>query len=116
MPDPVQIRGSTVSFSFTFRDAAGDVVDADSATLTLVYPGLKEWQKASVALTDTDDVWTGTWDSAVTRPAWVEYHAHALDGSTEHAIDGRFKVSGNRAAMQHDKLAQGSGAYDETVE
>lgn len=104
MPDPVQIRGSTVSFSFTFRDAAGAIVDADSATLTLVYPGSDLMQRQSVVLSDTDDVWSGTWDSSVARPSWIDYHAHALDGSVEYVIDGRFKLRGNAAGLQHDTL------------
>jgi hypothetical protein len=114
---PVITRGSTVFFALNFPDENGDVVSVDSATLTLVYPGLHEWQKETLTLVfdEDDDLWKITWDSAASRPAWVEYHAHAISDAIEYVRDGRIKVSGNRASMQHDKLTQGNNGYDETV-
>jgi hypothetical protein len=110
-------RGNTVNFAFSFLDSAGAVVEVDSATVTLVYPGLTTYQKETLTLVEDedDDMWKVTWNSDLTRPAWVEFHAHAISGSTELTEDGRFKVSGNRASMQHDKLAQGNNDYDESV-
>lgn len=108
-------RGNIVYFAFDFLDQNGDVADVDSATMTLVYPGLTEYQKEVLTLAQDEDdsMWKITWGSAKTRPAWVEYHAHAISSSDEFVRNGRFKVSGNMASMQHDKLpASQPSQYD----
>jgi hypothetical protein len=113
----VIMRGNTVDFAFTFLDVNGDAAEADSATVTLTYPGLCDWQKEVLTLTlDEDDgMWKASWDSSKSRPAWVEYHAHAIASPNELIKEGRFKVRGNRSGMQHDRLPRGSGDYDGSV-
>lgn len=99
-------RGNSVYFAFEFLTQDCAVADVDSATLTLVYPGSTEYQKEVLALTEDegDGFWKVTWDSGKSRPGWVDYHAHAISGSNQLTEDGRFKVSANKASMQHDVL------------
>lgn len=110
-------RGNTVFFSFAFEDVAGETAEVDTATLTLVYPGLETYQVETLNLTqdDSDDLWKVTWNSSKARAGWVDYHAHALSGDNELTEDGKFKISANRASMQHDKLQQTGNDYDESV-
>lgn len=110
-------RGNTVNFSFGFDDANGDAAEVDSATVTIVYPGLTTYQTRILTLTEdeADDLWKVTWSSSASRAGWVHYHAHAISGANELTEDGRFKVSANRASMQHEKLTTGAYDYDESV-
>lgn len=107
-------RGSTVYFRFTFYDENGDVAVVQSADLQLTYPGDIAYETETIALQVSDGVWTGQWRSTATRPAWVEYHVHAEAGSgtVHYTEDGRFKVRGNRAGMDHDALPRGTASSD----
>jgi hypothetical protein len=107
-------RGSKVYFSFTFYDENGDEAVVTSADLQLTYAGDSAYETETIALIVSDGEWHGEWDSTAARPGWVEYHAHAVagGGSAHFATDGRFKLTGNRAGMDHDRLPNGRASSD----
>lgn len=111
MTKRIVTRGNTTFFTFTFYDENGDVAIVASAQLQLTYPGGDNFATEELDLTSSGTDWTGQWASAKSRPGWVEYHAHAYDaGGIEYSQDGRFRLSGNRANLDHDPLpASGTG-------
>lgn len=110
----VIVRGSTVYFSFEFIDENDDVAVCDSATLQLTWPGRDGYETETLTLTESDGAWLVEWDSAKSRPGWVQYHAHALAGAgtAQFARDGRFRLRGNRAGLDHDALPGGGEISD----
>lgn len=109
MTQRVVTRGSTVTFSFTFYDANDELATVTSATLQLTYPGLDDFVTETLTLTEgEDDAWAVEWDSSKSRPGWCEYHAHAMaQGIEDEAAlteDGRIRLTGNRAGLDHDAL------------
>lgn len=112
----VVTRGNTVSLSFTFKDANGDAANVASASVQLVFPGRDNLQAENITLTENSGAWEATWDSSVSRGGWIEFHAHAIasgNPSTSYVEDGRFKLIGNRAGLQHDVLPQGGNEAKE---
>lgn len=97
-------RGNTVFFTFTFLDQNGNVATCQSAALQLTYPGRSDYVTELITLQASGSTWTGQWTSANARSGWVQYHAHALSSGTQFAEDGRFKLNGNRAGLDHDAL------------
>ena len=104
MTDAVIVRGNIVNFSFTFYDSSGDLASPDSAELQLTYVDHDGYRNKKVTLTEVSGAWTGTWDSKTCRGGWVHFHAHAIDGTDVLVQDGRFKLSANKANLQHDVL------------
>jgi hypothetical protein len=110
-------RGNTAFFTFTFYDENGDVAVCQSAELQLTYMGRTDYVTEKVTLSSSDNNWLGQWVSANAKAGWVQYHAHAYSSGTEFAEDGRFRVTGNRASLDHDPLPYGatrSKAEDDT--
>ncbi len=98
-------RGNTITFEFEFEDDEGNTANVTSATLQLTYPGQNDFVTEVLTLTEGDnDVWAVTWDSSKSRAGWAEYHAHAIAGVFQYTEDGRFRLTGNRANMDHDAL------------
>jgi hypothetical protein len=97
-------RGNTVFLDFTFYDEDGVIAVVGSAEVQLTYPDANGWETEVVTLTNDSNVWSATWDSTAARPGWVSYHAHSVSGSFEYAQDGRFRLSGNHAGLDHDTL------------
>ncbi|MDA7948082.1 MAG: hypothetical protein MPJ78_11480 [Hyphomicrobiaceae bacterium] len=100
-------RANTVALSFTFKDANGDAANVASASVQLVYSGREALQTEQITLGETAGAWETNWDSSRARGGWVEFHAHAVSSGTpvtRYAEDGRFKLTSNRANLQHDEL------------
>lgn len=99
-------RGATVALGpFTFTDAAGATVDCTSAELQLTYPGNVGFETEAATITEAvGHTWSGTWDSSKARPGWVTYHAHGVASSTDYVVDGRFRLVGNIAGLDHDRI------------
>lgn len=104
MTQRIVTRGNTTFMSFTFYDENGDLAVCDSAEVQLSYPGSVGYETELVALTDASNVWSGEWVSTHSRPGWVEYHAVGTNVSGSFASDGRFRLAGNRANLDHDAL------------
>lgn len=101
-------RGGTVFFSFTFYDENGDVAEVDSAELQLTYPGAGCYETEKLTLSQTGDNWTAEWPSAHSRPGFVDWIAVAKSGVYTLTQDGRFRLFGNRASLDHDSLPGGN--------
>lgn len=97
-------RGNTVFLAFTFRDEDDAVATLTSAVVQLTYPGNVGYETAAVTLTNDANVWSGTWDSSAARAGWVEYHAHGYAAGGNYAQDGRFRLMGNKASLDHDRI------------
>jgi hypothetical protein len=108
----VVTRGNTVFLSFTFYDEDGAVAVCTSAEVQLTYPGNRAFETETITLTNASNVWSGSWDSSHARAGWVEYHAHAVAAAGEYAQDGRFRLTANRANLDHDTL-QPSGTLSD---
>ena len=99
-------RGTNVNFSTEFLDEDGDPVDTATATLIIMYPDTG-WPmngatltKEAVTLTEqTDNTWTGTWDSRVSQPGVIQWHAYTADSDMA-SEDGFFRLRGNMANLE----------------
>jgi hypothetical protein len=113
MASSIVTRGSRVYFTFVFLDENEDVATVTSAKLQLTFAGREAYETTELTLTETDGEWKAEWESTPARPGWVEYHAHALSGlDAEMTRDGRFRLRGNRANLDHDALPRGSSSSD----
>ncbi len=109
-------RHNLVILTTTFYDLDGEVADVDTATLLLMYPAAgtsltgtpSQWPfngddltKATIEMTEDADTheWSGTWDSLVSQPGIVYWHAYTSDTGTA-SQDGNFKLRGNYANLQ----------------
>ncbi|MGI9386196.1 MAG: hypothetical protein ACR2OX_02085 [Methyloligellaceae bacterium] len=111
-------RSNTVALSFTFKDENGDAANVASASVQLVYLGREALQTQKLTLSENSGAWEVDWDSSPVRGGWVEFHAHAVSpGSpvTSYAEDGRFKLTSNRANLQHDELPEDANDLKDTV-
>ncbi len=110
-------RANTVALSFTFRDANGDEANVASASVQLVYRGRAALQTETIPLAENAGAWEADWDSSRARGGWVEFHAHALSSGspvTRYAEDGRFKLTSNRANLEHAELPQDTNDLKDT--
>jgi hypothetical protein len=77
----------------------------NSAELELTYRRHDEYATETLTLANlSGNAWSTTWDCTKSSPGWVDYHAHGVGASSDFSEDGRFKLRGNRAGLQHDKL------------
>lgn len=91
-------RANTVFFkNILFTDEDGDVVVADTATLTLSYPLNGAFEDEAVTLTLADLLWSGSWDSSVSDAGTVHGHLVGVSGAITCVKDFRFKLITNRA-------------------
>lgn len=114
----IRSRANTFKLAFAFLDENGDPASVASATCQLVWEGLDDYGTIALALLENaeDQTWDAAWDSSVARPGWVDYHAHAIGSSGDsYTEDGRWKIAGNKASLQHDKLPKTASNYDNTV-
>lgn len=110
-------RGNTVALSFTFKDANGDAANVASASVQLVYRGREAPQTENITLSESAGAWEADWDSSRARGSWVEFHAHAVSSgspATDYAEDGRFRLTSNRANLQHDELPRDANDLKDT--
>lgn len=108
MAKRVITRGNTVFLNLTFFDEKGDVAIVTSAQVQFTYPGRLDFETETVDMTPAGvGGWKAEWDSSKARPDWVDYHAHAYaGGGVQYAQDGRFRITGSRASLDHDPLPQ----------
>jgi len=105
MAKRIVTRGNTVFFTFTFYDEDGAVAIVASADVQLTYPGGTDFVTETLALQSSGNTWIGEWDSSKARPGWLEYHAHGYAaGGISYGDDGRLRLTGNRANLDHDAL------------
>lgn len=105
-------RGNTVHFTFSFLSEDDEPAVVISAVVQITYPGRDAYETETVELEQSGATWVGEWESTAARPCWVEYHAHAKTESNEFTLDGRFRLRGNRANLDHDALPRGSSSSD----
>lgn len=98
-------RGNTVFFSFTFYDEDGEIAVCTSADLQVTYPANTGYETEVIELINASNVWSGEWDSSVARGGtWVEYHVHGYATLGNYVQDGKFRLRGNAANIDHDEF------------
>ncbi len=106
MAKRVITRGTTVFLNLTFYDEKSDVAIVSSAQVQFTYMGNVDFETVTVDMTPAGiGGWKTEWDSSKARPGWIDYHAHAYaSGGVEYAQDGRFRITGSRASLDHDPM------------
>jgi hypothetical protein len=89
-------RGSTVVFVTTFRDNTGAVVNPASANLYLRYRAGGVVTTATVALTQSSNTWTASWDSSVADGGRADWHIRSA-GTNKAAMEGSLNLKINLA-------------------
>jgi hypothetical protein len=98
-------RGNTAFFTFTFYDEDGEIAIVTSAKMQLTYAGASDFVTEVIDLTNSGTEWRTEWDTSKARPGWVNYHAHGYAaGGVNYGEDGRFRLKGNAANVDHDAL------------
>ncbi len=116
MAKRVVTRGDTTYFSFVFYDENDNVAVIDTAVLQITYPGNNDYVTELLDLVGDNDTWMVNWNSANSRPGWVEYHAHAYTAdSIEYDQDGRFRLTGNRANLDHELMPTSATASQDAM-
>ncbi len=92
----VYIRGETVEVEATFTDKDGDTLTPSSVTMYFKYCDSGVDTTATVTLTLSSGVWTGSWDSAPADEGTIYWHLRTA-GSTKAAEDGHFTLKANDA-------------------
>jgi hypothetical protein len=96
----MKYRGSTIEWSTTFKDAAGDAVTPDAAVLRISFPGLtsrRDSTEIELELDDDTGAWVATWDSSEAKPGMVRWSIKAVAGDLLIADDGDFCLFANTA-------------------
>jgi hypothetical protein len=106
-------RGNSVFLAFTFYDEDDGIASVTSAEVQLTYMGRSDFVTETITLSHSGDEWKATWDSTAARPGWVDYHGHALANDSVYTQDGRFRLTGNRANLDHDTLPQSGASSDD---
>ena len=117
MAKRIVTRGDTTFFTFVFYDEDDNVAVVTSAKLQLTYPGVSDFVTEVLDLVGDDDTWSVSWRSASSRPGWVEFHAHAYAADdVEYDQDGRFRLTGNRANLDHEIMpTTGTASQDAMI-
>lgn len=93
-------RGTTVSFTTTFYDVNGNVVQPAAATINITYPttagGSATFPLAMTGPTG-NGTWTAQWDSRGAGIGAVEWSVHSDPGPPFGVEDGYFVLTGNLA-------------------
>jgi hypothetical protein len=84
-------RGSTVVFITTFKDNTGTIVNPVSANLYLKYRASNVLTTTTVALTQSGNTWTASWDSSVADGGRADWHIRSA--GTNKAAHGRLAQS-----------------------
>lgn len=97
-------RGTTVYFTTTFYDVAGDVVQPSTATINVVFPdpGGLETDTVTVNMTGPTapaTAWTAQWDSRGSGIGAVSWSIHSDPGPPFGVEDGEFVLTGNPANL-----------------
>lgn len=91
-------RGSTITFSASFVNAAGEAVEPDQAVLTISYKDLTGTRvRDSVYLAQDDSIWVYDWDSFVASHGMVRWSINATFDDKHVADDGEFGLYANAA-------------------
>lgn len=92
----VYIRGETVEIEATFTDKDGDALTPSSVTVYFAYEDAGVDTTATVSLTLSSGVWTGSWDTSPADPGTIYWHLRT-EGSTKAAEQGHFTLKANEA-------------------
>jgi hypothetical protein len=89
-------RGSTVVFATVFTDPTGVTVNPVSATLHLEYRASGTLTATSIALVQSGNTWTASWDSSVADGGRVDWHIRST-GTFPAGLEGTLKLKTNSA-------------------
>lgn len=89
-------RGSTVVFVAGFTDSVGAVVNPASANLYVTYRKTGTLVTDTVALTQSGNSWSGSWDSSIADAGQTDWCIKTA-GSNKAALQGFFFLKANRA-------------------
>lgn len=89
------VRGNIVQFTATPIDVNGNVVTPASMTVDIQYLVNGVYTTATVTMTDTANVWAGTWDSSVANAGLVFWSMRSVTPSSQ--ADGQIMLTANIA-------------------
>lgn len=89
-------RGSTVVILATFQDNLGAVINPASATLYVEYKRNAVATLAIIAMTQSVNTWSGSWDSGVADGGRADWHVRSA-GSNKAALEGTLLLKTNTA-------------------
>lgn len=109
------IRGNTVLFSETFKNAAGVSVTPQSAELHLSFRNISGGTgSADLSMAnDGDGNWQAAWDSSVAKAGTVWWSLLVTSG-LQLSRDGKFTLRANRANTPTDDYPEPDVQYLET--
>ena len=89
------IRGNSIQFTATFRDANNDIVTPSVPTLTLHYKSNNAYINSTANMVSgASNTWSATWDSSNADVGIVQWHITGGSGVSI-AEDGEFRIMGN---------------------
>lgn len=92
----IAVRGSTVTFTATFKDDTGAIVNPASANLYVSYRVNKVPTTATIALTQTGNTWKASWESSVADGGRADWHIRSA-GTNKAAMEGSLNLKINLA-------------------
>ena len=90
------VRGTSIEWSVTFEDSAGDSANPTSASLRINYCRNGDDTTDTVTLSQSGSTWTGAWDSKVADEGQIHWHVRSA-GALISGTDGRFTLQANEA-------------------
>ena len=88
-------RGNIVQWTVTPLDANGNVTTPSAVTIYVQYLVDGVYTPATIAMTSTAGVWSGTWDSTVSQSGVIYWSVRATNPSAQ--ADGQFTLNANIA-------------------
>ena len=89
-------RGSTVVVVTTFYDNLGGIFNPASANLYVEYKRNSEATLAIIAMTQSGNSWSGSWDSAIADGGRADWHIRSA-GTNKAALEGSLMLKTNTA-------------------
>lgn len=93
------VRGNTVEFTAQFYAPDGTTITPASANVVIAYNHATVPTVDTVAMTDSLNVWSASWDSSVADAGTVYWHVQS-SGPPAAAGDGSFTISANLANVE----------------
>ncbi len=98
-------RGNTVFFDFQFLDQDKNALSVDSASLRVSYPKGRTVIEEDISVAvETNNHWTGKWESEVSDEGWVNWSAKGSNATLgiKSAGGGKLKIVANPASERVD--------------
>jgi hypothetical protein len=96
-PTGVICRGTSVLFTASFTNRAGDSIDPDAAELEVLYPLNGAELTATMPMEKVAGTWQAIWQSEVSGAGLVSYCIVAAAGDDEGRADGHLRLTAGGA-------------------